>query len=89
MKIVKLPAGEAAPIDSDCIKIVALPDGSCRLEGSVLLNCGDGDEVESVSLVDGGRYGSADEAESAGSAWAEEHCVERLFVSLVTDGTDG
>jgi hypothetical protein len=81
MKIVKLPVGEQAPKDSDCISLQHLPDGTVRLEASALMSCGDGDEAESVALVDGGAYRTIEEAEAAGMAWAEGHCVEQLYVS--------
>lgn len=81
MEIVNLPVGDQAPKDGDCISISQLPDGQFQLEGSALINCGDNDHVESVSMVDGGLYKTFDEAESAGLAWAASHCVERLYVS--------
>lgn len=82
MEIVRLPEGERAPEDTDCISLSELPDGRCRLEASALINCGDSEEAESIALVDGGAYPTLEDAEAAGFAWAESHCVERLFVSL-------
>lgn len=81
MDIRKLPPGEPAPSDGDCIRIQELEDGRFRLNGSVLFRCGDTDAAESVSLVGGDLYASYDDAESAGLAWANEHCAETLFVS--------
>ncbi|UZK64664.1 hypothetical protein [Sphingomonas sp. M1-B02] len=81
MEIVKLPPGEAAPADSDCIKILRQADGRHRLEGSVLLQCDEGEEAESESLLDGDPYASFEDAEAAGLAWASEHCVGTLYVS--------
>jgi hypothetical protein len=81
MDITKLPAGEPAPSDSDCIRIQELDDGRYRLNGSVLFRCGDTDAAESVSLVGGESYATYDDAEAAGLAWANEHCAEKLYVS--------
>jgi prepilin-type processing-associated H-X9-DG protein len=81
MDIVKLPRGEDAPKDSDCIRIEQTADGRHRLEGSALMNCGDSNEAESVSMVDGGTYPTFEAAEAAGMAWADGHCVTRLYVS--------
>ncbi len=81
MEIVKLPAGEPAPSNADCIRIQELDSGQFRLAGSVLVRCGDGEEAESVSLVGGDPYPSYDDAEAAGLAWASEHCAELLHVT--------
>jgi hypothetical protein len=83
MDIVKLPIGQEAPKDSDCISIERTDDGRYRLEGSALISCGDNDEVESVAMVDGGTYDTVDAAEAAGMAWAELQCVEQLYVSTM------
>ena len=80
MDIKKLPAGEPAPSDSDCIRIQELDDGRFRLAGSVLFRCGDGDAAESVSMFGGDPYDTYDDAEAAGLAWASEHCAEVLHV---------
>ncbi|MDF2493864.1 hypothetical protein [Sphingomonas sp.] len=81
MQIVKLPAGEPAPPDTDCIRIQERKDGQFLLEGSVLFRCGDIDSAESVSLVGGDPYPSYDDAEAAGLAWADDHCVETLHLA--------
>lgn len=81
MEIIKLPSGEAAPSDSDCIRIQQLSEDRYELSGSVLLRCGDADVAESVSLVGGEAYSSYDDAEAAGLAWLEDHCPERIFVA--------
>lgn len=86
MDIVKLPTGERASDESDCIRIQELVAGTFALTGSVLLACGDGEAAESVSLIGGELYRSYEEAESAGLAWASEHCVTTLYVSR-SDGT--
>jgi hypothetical protein len=86
MEIVKMPVGEAAPVDGDCIRIQEMENGRFQLNGSVLFSCGDVESGESVSLVGGELYASYDEAESAGLAWASGHCAETLHVSR-SDGT--
>ena len=81
MDVIKLPAGQSAPAAADCISIDTLPDGGFRLNANALLQCGDGEEVESVSLIGGDTYSSYEEAEAAGLAWASEHCVGTIYVS--------
>ncbi len=81
MDIVRLPEGEQAPKDSDCISLQELPDGTVRLEAAALINCGDSEQAESIALVDGGAYGTMEQAEAAGVAWADSHGVEQLYVS--------
>ena len=80
MEIVNLPVGEVASDESDCIRIQELPTGAFSLNGSVLFRCGDSEVAESVSLIGGEPYDSYEDAESAGLAWASEHCAERLYV---------
>ena len=87
MDIVKLPAGQYASDDTDCIRIQETPDGRFLLTGTVLLRCGDGEASESVALIGGEPYQSYDDAEAAGAAWANEHCVEVLHVSR-SEGTE-
>lgn len=86
MDILKLPAGERAADDVDCISIERQGDGRYELQGSALINCGDGDEVESVSLVQMPTYDTYEEAEDVGLAWAAEQCVERLYISTIGSG---
>jgi hypothetical protein len=81
MEILKLPPGQPAPSDGDCIRIQQLADDKFELSGSVLLSCGDGDAADSVSLVGGEPYASYDDAEAAGLAWLTEHCPERVFIA--------
>jgi hypothetical protein len=80
LEIIKLPAGELAPDESDCVRIIRLPTGDYELNCNALQSCGDGDETESVSLIGGEHYASYDLAEAAGLAWANEHCAQRLYV---------
>jgi hypothetical protein len=81
MEIIKLPQGETAPPDSDCVGIESQADGKFALTGTALLQCGDTEETESVALVGGKSYPSYDDAEAAGIAWAASHCVEQLYIS--------
>lgn len=81
MKIIKLPQGKRAADNVDCISIDQLADGSFTLMGSALINCGDSDEVESVSLVELPPYHTYQEAEDAGLAWAAEQCVDTVYIS--------
>lgn len=86
MDIIKLPVGQPAAEDTDCIRIQELPDGKFELNGSVLLRCGDSDTAESVAMVGSEPYATPDDAESAGLAWAADHCVEQLYVAR-SEGT--
>lgn len=80
MEIVRMPRGEMASEDTDCIKINEIGDGQFSLVASALMACGDGAELESVAMVGSNPYPSYDAAEAAGLAWAEAHCVERIYV---------
>jgi hypothetical protein len=81
MEILKLLPGEIGSDESDCIQVQQLPNGEFALSGSVLLACGDGEAVESVSLIGGNLYRTYEDAEAAGLAWANEHCVSTLVIS--------
>lgn len=80
MEIIKLPPGETAPADTDCIKINESPAGGFSLVASALMACGDGEDAESVALVGGAPYPTFEEAEAAGLAWAESHCVATVYI---------
>ena len=80
--MIRLPIGEPAEVDTDCIRIEELPDGEHRLTGSAL--CVAEDEGASVSLMNGLTYQTRDEAEAAGVAWADSVGVRRLYVSVGT-----
>ena len=84
MEIIKLAPGEMAPDETDCIKINETPDGAFTLVASALMACGDGDDSESVALVSSDPYPTYEAAEDAGLAWAQEHCVAKLYIE--TDG---
>ncbi|SOB87663.1 hypothetical protein SAMN06297144_2799 [Sphingomonas guangdongensis] len=75
MEIIKLPVGERAPVESDCISIDEQPDGSFALTGSLL------GPDESVALVSELRFDSIDEAESTGLAWAADCDIATLYVT--------
>ena len=80
MEIIKLRWGEMAPDDADCIKIDEAPGGRFTLVASALMVCGDGEDAESIALVASEPYTSYDDAEAAGLAWAEAHCVETIYI---------
>ena len=80
MEIIKLPLGQMAPDDTDCIKINQTPSGEYSLVASALMRCGDADNLESVALVSSDPYPTYDDAEAAGLAWAETHCVATIYV---------
>lgn len=84
MKITRLPSGRRAPDEADCISIEEKPNGTFELQGSALINCGDGEEVESVALVGLEPFASREQAEDVGLAWAAEQCVEHLHISDVS-----
>lgn len=86
MDIVKLPPGERAPKESDCISIQEAHDGRFLLNASALVTCGSADDDEeeegdSTAVIGGPSYSSYEEAEAAGLAWAAEQCVEYLYIS--------
>lgn len=84
MEIIKLAPGVMADEDTDCIKINERPDGTFSLVASALMECGDGDNHESVALIGSEAYPSYEAAEAAGLAWAETHCVSTIYIE--TDG---
>lgn len=82
MELIRLPVGEPAEVDTDCIRVEELEDGSHRLTGTAM--CTGEDEGASVSLVDGLTFPTSDQAEEAGLAWAESVGVGRLHISIGT-----
>lgn len=82
MQILRLPTGENAPVDADCLRIEEQPSGEYRLTASAM--CSGADDGESVSIVGGPLFTSPTNAEAAGVAWATDVGVERLFVSTGT-----
>ena len=81
MEIIKLPVGEQAPKESDCISLEEQPDGTYQLNTSALSNCVQAEEGESASVIGSAPYPDYDAAEAAGLAIAAEQCVETVFVS--------
>lgn len=82
MEIVRLPVGEQAPVDADCIRIEQTADAVFQLTASAM--CVDVDEGESVSIVNAPTFETADKAEAAGLVWAASVGVEQLFISTGT-----
>ena len=83
MEIIRLPSGEHAPVNADCISVFPDESGGFTLNGTALLACGDTNETESISLIGGPSYRTREEAEAAGQAWAPDQCVTTLYVSDV------
>ena len=81
MDIIKLPFGERAPKESDCISVEEMADGRFNLNTSTLGACVDEDEAESASVIGGTPYDSYDAAEAAGLAIAAEQCVGTVYIS--------
>lgn len=84
MQITRLPSGERAPDEVDCISVEEKPDGTFELQGTALINCRDGDEAESVALVGLEPFFSREKAEDVGLAWAAEQCVEHIYIADVS-----
>ena len=82
MEIVRLPVGEQAPVDADCIRIEELTGSTFKLTASAL--CVGSDDGDSVSILDGLEVASVEEAEAAGITWAADVGVKRLFISMGT-----
>lgn len=82
MEIIRLPVGEEAPLDVDCIRVEELPGSTYKLTGTAL--CTVSDDADSVSIVGGPLFVTIEQAEAAGMAWATHVGVERLFVSAGT-----
>lgn len=80
MEIVRLPVGEGAPRDSDCISIEEQPDGSFGLTGSLLSDEG------SVAIVSPIICPTREAAEEQGLSWAAGCDVPRLYVSTTLRG---
>lgn len=80
MDIVRLPTGETAPIDSDCISIDEQPDGRLTVTGSILSH------EESVAIVTPILCATREAAEEQGMSWAAECDVPRLYVSTTLLG---
>lgn len=79
MEVVRLPRGQTAAADTDCIKINEA-DGGFTLVGSALNACERDEVLSSVALVASDLYPSYDAAEAAGLAWAAEQCVSTIHI---------
>ena len=82
MEITRLPIGDPAPTDVDCLRIEELAGGTFQLTASAL--CTGQDVAESVSIVDGPLFQSVQEAEEAGLVWAEDVGAEQLYITVGT-----
>ena len=80
MQIERLPFGERADDAADCIHIEEA-DGGFLLTGSGLSFEREGGGEDSVAIISGQPYPSAEAAENAGLAWAGSLGVERLSIS--------
>ena len=76
MEIVKLPFGERAPVDSDCISIEYLADGRFRVSGTLLSG------EESTALV-GIVCATERDAEEQGLAWMAGCDVPKVYVATI------
>jgi hypothetical protein len=68
MEIVRLPVGKQASVDADCIRIEEQRGATYRLTASAM--CAGADDGESVSIVGGPVFGTIEEADTTGVAWA-------------------
>ena len=82
MEIVRLPVGKQAPFDTDCIRIEEQPGSQFKLTGSAL--SGGLDDSESVTIGEASLFETEAQAEAAGTVWASDLGIERLFVSIGT-----
>lgn len=81
MQIVKMPPGEMADEDTDCIKIGRTSDGRYSLVTSALvINNDHTDADESEAVVGGETYATYEAAEAAGLAWAAGLGVDTIHV---------
>ncbi len=80
MEIVRLPVGERAPVDSDCISIEEQADGSFGFTGSLLSDDG------SVAIVSPIICPTREAAEEQGLSWAAGCDVPRLYVATTLRG---
>lgn len=81
MKIIRLPEGEEAPHNADCISLWRQADGRYIINGTALASCGDVEEAESVAMIGSDPYPDIETAEAAGLAWANAHCAEEVYIA--------
>lgn len=87
MEIIRLPWGELAPKDSDCVLVQEEADGRWQLNTAALESCdADDEDAESDATIGGAPYDSYDAAEAAGLAIAGEHCAGTVYVSRARAG---
>jgi hypothetical protein len=84
MDIVKLPVGQPAPTESDCISIDQQADGRFGLTGSLL-----SPEDESVAIVSPILCDTREAAEEQGISWAAGCNVPTLYVATTMLGDAG
>jgi hypothetical protein len=84
MEIIKLPPGEHAGEDTDCIKIERTANGRFSLATSALVACDSDDEDagDSAAVISSDTYATVEEAEAAGLAWAAGLCVQKIYVEI-------
>jgi hypothetical protein len=82
MQITRLPVGDVAASDVDCVRIEQERDGTYKMTASAL--CARRDDNESVSIVGGRPFASVQQAEEAGIAWASDVGAEQLYISVGT-----
>lgn len=82
MEIIRLPLGEAPPVDVDCLRIEEQPGGEFSLTASAL--CANDENGDSMSIAGGPSFASREAAEQAGIAWARSLGAERLIVGTGT-----
>ena len=88
MEIIKLPWGEVAPEDSDCIHVEEADGGRWLLNTSALQSCGPDGDMESDATVASAPYDSYEAAEAAGLAIAGEQCAATVYVSRARRGQE-
>lgn len=87
MEIIRLPWGELAPKDSDCIHVQEEVAGRWQLNTSALESCdADDEDAASDATIGGAPYASYDAAEAAGLAIAGEHCAGVVYISRARAG---
>lgn len=86
MEIIKLPLGELAPKESDCISVEEQANGTFELNTSALSSCEPAGDTESTAVIGSQPYDSYDAAESAGLAIAGEQGVDTLYISRMPVG---
>lgn len=85
MQIVKMPPGEMADEDTDCIKIGRTSDGRYSLVTSALvINDDQAGAGDSEAVVGSETYPTYEAAEAAGLAWAAGLGVSKIHVETST-----